>query len=522
MLTDINIKDIKKLIGCKKEIYVSPTEINDGDPNNSCYLLAVDGISIFQNINKTWEKLNEGTGGGGGGSNIIDTLDQTLTAGNSTKQKIIWNDTGSVGNGITFTEIKPINYNTAYTLGTSSSFTQGYAYYPGVNASGRPNMVGLLWGYNGGFNTATLAGEPTWGVRTETWFETGGTKLSEFHGVTPEFKAINGSSRRLGTCYTNNETGYSVYSQQIDQYVQYDGILSESVYSCTRAGAAYRFANNAALTLTNFTNTTNFYNMTLSDGGVVFGTGGLVASTSSFLFLSPSKFTTHATLGTAQQSAIQSTVGVANYSALRVEQSGLSTSDFYGIFSASVNTSGIYTALHGQNTNAAGMVRSLLIAQNGATAAYHLRDAAVGIDWSIGKITSGDATRSMKISFGTSTYDSLLKFSGAGTYAGFALFKYSVAIGTVEATARLLLPAGTATASTAPLKLTSGTNLTTAETGAVEYNGTNLFFTRTGTTRESIITANAVNTVSPTSPNRTITVVIDGTTYYLSAKTTND
>ena len=33
---------------------------------------------------------------------------------------------------------------------------------------------------------------------------------------------------------------------------------------------------------------------------------------------------------------------------------------------------------------------------------------------------------------------------------------------------------------------------------------------------------NTVNTVSPTSPNRTVTIVIGGTTYYLAAKTTND
>lgn len=78
------------------------------------------------------------------------------------------------------------------------------------------------------------------------------------------------------------------------------------------------------------------------------------------------------------------------------------------------------------------------------------------------------------------------------------------------------------TTTVAPIKLTSGTNTTTAQPGAIEYNGTNLFFTRSGTTRESVMTANAVNSVSPTAPNRTITVVIDGTTYYISAKTTND
>lgn len=44
-------------------------------------------------------------------------------------------------------------------------------------------------------------------------------------------------------------------------------------------------------------------------------------------------------------------------------------------------------------------------------------------------------------------------------------------------TAYLHLGAGTATANTAPLKLTSGTLLTAAETGAIEYDGTHLYFT---------------------------------------------
>jgi hypothetical protein len=38
----------------------------------------------------------------------------------------------------------------------------------------------------------------------------------------------------------------------------------------------------------------------------------------------------------------------------------------------------------------------------------------------------------------------------------------------------------------------------------------------------AIAIGNTVNTVSPTSPNRTMTIVIGGTTYYLHAKTTND
>lgn len=64
----------------------------------------------------------------------------------------------------------------------------------------------------------------------------------------------------------------------------------------------------------------------------------------------------------------------------------------------------------------------------------------------------------------------------------------SVGIGVTSPTGVLHLKAGTATASTAPLKFTSGTLNTTAEAGAFEYDGSNLTFTRTGTTREIINT----------------------------------
>jgi hypothetical protein len=61
----------------------------------------------------------------------------------------------------------------------------------------------------------------------------------------------------------------------------------------------------------------------------------------------------------------------------------------------------------------------------------------------------------------------------------------NVGIGQATPTAVLHLKAGTSTASTAPLKFTSGTNLTTAEAGAMEFNGTNLFFSPS-TTRHTV------------------------------------
>lgn len=71
----------------------------------------------------------------------------------------------------------------------------------------------------------------------------------------------------------------------------------------------------------------------------------------------------------------------------------------------------------------------------------------------------------------------LVKDNGS-TYVASSIYDNGkVGIGTTTPTAKLHLPAGTASASTAPLKLTSGTLLTTPEAGAIEYDGTHLYWT---------------------------------------------
>ncbi|NNM23022.1 MAG: hypothetical protein HKO54_05665 [Flavobacteriaceae bacterium] len=79
-------------------------------------------------------------------------------------------------------------------------------------------------------------------------------------------------------------------------------------------------------------------------------------------------------------------------------------------------------------------------------------------------------------------------------------------------TATLHLRAGTATAGSAPIKLTSGTNLSTPEAGTIEYDGSNLYFTPT--TSRQVVMMGYTNTVSLSFPSiatnsyadRTITV----------------
>lgn len=60
--------------------------------------------------------------------------------------------------------------------------------------------------------------------------------------------------------------------------------------------------------------------------------------------------------------------------------------------------------------------------------------------------------------------------------------------GVTSPTAGIHLPAGTATAGTAPFKFTAGTNLSVVENGAVEFDGTNLYITIAGTRYKFVLT----------------------------------
>lgn len=58
--------------------------------------------------------------------------------------------------------------------------------------------------------------------------------------------------------------------------------------------------------------------------------------------------------------------------------------------------------------------------------------------------------------------------------------------GVTSPTAKIHVGAGTTAASTAPLKFTAGTNMTTPEAGAIEFDGTDLFYTDSGATRRTV------------------------------------
>lgn len=103
-----------------------------------------------------------------------------------------------------------------------------------------------------------------------------------------------------------------------------------------------------------------------------------------------------------------------------------------------------------------------------------------------GTITTAIGLRIESITKGTTNY-AIDSAGGQSRHVG------NLFIGAAtNPTAKLHLAAGTTAASTAPIKLTTGTSMTSAEAGAVEFTTDDLFFTiTTGTARKRILFADA-------------------------------
>jgi hypothetical protein len=72
----------------------------------------------------------------------------------------------------------------------------------------------------------------------------------------------------------------------------------------------------------------------------------------------------------------------------------------------------------------------------------------------------------------------------------------NIGVGTTTPSAFLHLRAGTATVP--PLKLTSATNLPSPQAGAVEFDGSNLYFTTNGNVRKTLATSSGATSIQPT------------------------
>jgi len=178
--------------------------------------------------------------------------------------------------------------------------------------------------------------------------------------------------------------------------------------------------------------------------------------------------------------------------------------------SAASSVTGAFNALR-SNTNATGSVGITLNNTNNSSGTAHSKvtlstltgggDPFIGLAISeVGYVVGIDNT-SDKLLIGVGIDPSTM------TTTNITLTGESMGVMQTSPTAKLHLGAGTASASGAPLKLTSGIALTTPEDGAVEYHGSHLYFT-IGSTRYQLdqqgSTSIAFNGLSDATANDTL------------------
>lgn len=178
------------------------------------------------------------------------------------------------------------------------------------------------------------------------------------------------------------------------------------------------------------------------------------------------------------------TTGAYTYGAL-----SYSDSNNLAVLQSSVSA---YNQLVVQNTSA-GVAASadLTISNNNGTATTFYGNFGMNSSGWLG--TAGSATlnapnvvyltsTSGDLALGTTTSNPIRFVIGSGADAAIIDTSSRLGIGVGSPTAMLHLKAGTATANTAPLKLNSGTNLTTPEAGAKEFDGVVFYSTNDATT----------------------------------------
>jgi 6-phosphogluconolactonase (cycloisomerase 2 family) len=229
---------------------------------------------------------------------------------------------------------------------------------------------------------------------------------------------------------------------------------------------------------------------TLSASSTVSGTGF-----STYLASPPAIGGTTAAAGTfTTVTATASTTGSSATGAFNYGTLGYSDQNTLASFQSSVNT---YNQVVVQNTSSGTSASAdLTISNNLGTATTYYANFGINSSTFSGTgslalpnatyvATAGGATASdLVLGTFSSTAPGAIRFviNGSGTDAlNINTSSRTFVGGSTSATALLHVAAGTASASTAPVKFTSGTNLTTPEAGTVEYDGTVFYQTNDAT-----------------------------------------
>ncbi len=173
--------------------------------------------------------------------------------------------------------------------------------------------------------------------------------------------------------------------------------------------------------------------------------------------------------------------------------SAVTMSTAYGSQSSAMNSS------TGSITNAYGAFNSVLNSTGTITTAYGIygnvgnnSTGTVGTAYGLYSNITNGASATMTSAYGlylTKSVNGVASSNNFGIYQADSSNNYfagNLGMGLTNPSAALHLRSGTPMAGTAPLKLTAGINLTTPEAGAIEYDGTSLYYTDETATRRAI------------------------------------
>lgn len=379
------------------------------------------------------------------------------------------------------------------------------------NGSGNSATVGI----SGEFGSATLSATGG-GVSTSLGISGSGSELSS---TNTGYVGLTYSAPTVAGYVTTNQTQYSILHRAAND-LRYaptvgstsittvgtvtTGVWNGTVIGTTYGGTGISNATNTSGSILrsngtngNFAATTATYPNTVTSGQALYGTAtNVIGSSALFTFSATSGLSVANTTNTLQN------VIFGNYNGSTVE--------------TTVGT--YYSSVNGNTTTDQKLHATFQTGLNGGTPGVGhgaaLRFIGVkqagGAFFESGRITSYWATSAVNDNKGKTSIWSVTNTGSAGTNIEvLSVGTLGVLISPTQAradlaTAYLQLGAGTASASTAPLKLTSGTNLTVAEAGVLaEYDGTNFYGTPNTTVGRW---PHAFNSLQYTTPVTTETV----------------
>lgn len=268
-------------------------------------------------------------------------------------------------------------------------------------------------------------------------------------------------------------------------------------------------------------------------GGYTIGAGTTVTTFSDFLITEGSNsgtLTTHIGLNIPSLTAATNNTAILMGTATTGNWGIYQSTTVPNLFSGDINfikeAARTVQIQDSTTANTVGAALSILSGKGKGTAAGGALNLTAGAADTAGiggavKITSGLGANlskggNIEILTGTGFTGGDVKIDVGGGFAGAKVLVgtvRNVPTGFIQATPTAWVHVGAGNANFSPLKLTTGTNLTTAEAGAFEYDNT-LYFTQSDATRRNVVLAtNATKTTAgaPYTNDGYITVRIGGT-----------